>query len=49
MMRLLVFKNRVAIVSPGILPNLLTIDNILNGNSVIINTTIVSNTTKILP
>lgn len=47
--RLLIFKNRVEIISPGSLPNHLTVDNILNGNSVIRNPTIVSYATKILP
>jgi ATP-dependent DNA helicase RecG len=47
--RLLIFKDRVEIISPGSLPNHLTIDNILNGNSVIRNPTIVSYATKILP
>lgn len=47
--RLLIFKDRVEIVSPGSLPNHLTIENILNGNSVIRNPTIVSYATKILP
>jgi ATP-dependent DNA helicase RecG len=47
--RLLIFKDRVEIISPGSLPNHLTIENILNGNSVIRNPTIVSYATKILP
>lgn len=47
--RLLIFTDRVEIISPGSLPNHLTIDNILNGNSVIRNPTIVSYATKILP
>ena len=47
--RLLIFKDRVEIISPGSLPNHLTIDNIMNGNSVIRNPTIVSYATKILP
>ncbi len=47
--RLLIFKDRVEIISPGSLPNHLTIDNILNGNSVIRNPTVVSYATKILP
>jgi ATP-dependent DNA helicase RecG len=47
--RLLVFKDRVELVSPGSLPNHLTVDNVLNGNSVIRNPTIVSYATKILP
>lgn len=47
--RLLIFKDRVEIISPGSLPNHLTIENILNGNSIIRNPTIVSYATKILP
>jgi ATP-dependent DNA helicase RecG len=47
--RLFIFKDRVEIISPGSLPNHLTIENILNGNSVIRNPTIVSYATKILP
>ncbi len=47
--RLFVFKDRVELVSPGSLPNHLTVENILNGNSVIRNPTIVSYGTKILP
>lgn len=47
--RLLIFENRVEIISPGSLPNHLTVENIINGNSVIRNPTIVSYATKILP
>jgi len=47
--RLLIFKDRVEIVSPGSLPNHLTVDNILNGNSVVRNPIIVSYATKMLP
>ncbi len=47
--RLLVFKDRVEITSPGSLPNHLTVENIINGNSVIRNPTIISYGTKILP
>jgi ATP-dependent DNA helicase RecG len=47
--RLLIFNDRIEIISPGSLPNHLTIDNVLNGNSVIRNPTIVSYATKILP
>ena len=47
--RLFIFKDRVEIISPGSLPNHLTIENILNGNSVIRNPTIVSYATKTLP
>ena len=47
--RLLVFKNRVEIISPGSLPNHLTIENIKSGNSVIRNPVLTSFGTKILP
>ncbi|MDB5284585.1 MAG: ATP-dependent helicase [Bacteroidota bacterium] len=47
--RLLIFEDRVEIISPGALPNHLTVENIINGNSVIRNPTIVSFATKILP
>jgi ATP-dependent DNA helicase RecG len=47
--RLLIFKDRVEIISPGSLPNHLTVENVMNGNSVIRNPTIVSYATKILP
>ena len=47
--RLLIFEDRVEIISPGSLPNHLSVENILNGNSVIRNPTIVSYATKILP
>jgi ATP-dependent DNA helicase RecG len=47
--RLFVFKNRVEIISPGSLPNHLTIDNIKSGNSVIRNPILASFGTKILP
>ena len=47
--KLLIFNDRVEIISPGSLPNHLTIENISNGNSVIRNPTIVSYATKILP
>lgn len=47
--RLLIFKDRVEIISPGSLPNHLTIENILNGNSVMRNSLLASYGTKILP
>jgi len=47
--RLLVFKNRVEIVSPGKLPNHLSIENIKSGNSVMRNPLLASFGTKILP
>ena len=47
--RLLIFKDRVEIISPGSLPNHLTIENIKNGNSVMRNPVLTSFGTKILP
>lgn len=47
--RLFVFEDRVEIISPGRLPNNLTIDNIKNGNSNIRNDIITSFATKELP
>ena len=47
--RLFVFSDRVEIISLGSLPNHLTVEHILNGNSVIRNPIIVSHATKILP
>jgi ATP-dependent DNA helicase RecG len=47
--RVLVFTNRVEIISPGHLPNNLTIENILNGNCNFRNPVLVSYATKILP
>ena len=47
--RLLIYKDRIEIISPGSLPNHLTVENILNGNSVTRNPIIVSYATKILP
>lgn len=47
--RLLIFKDRVEIVSPGSLPNHLTVENIKNGNSVMRNPLLASYGTKILP
>lgn len=47
--RLFVFDNRVEIISPGRLPNNLTIDNIKSGNSNIRNDIITSFATKELP
>jgi len=47
--RLFVFDNRVEIISPGKLPNNLTIDNIKSGNSNIRNDIITSFATKELP
>lgn len=47
--RLLIFPDRVEIISPGSLPNHLSVTNIIHGNSVIRNPTIVSYATSILP
>ncbi len=47
--RILVFSDRVEIISPGHLPNDLTIENIKMGNSNIRNPILVSYATKILP
>ena len=47
--RILVFSNRVEIMSPGHLPNNLTIENIKMGNSNIRNPILASYATKILP
>jgi len=47
--RLFVFLDRVELISPGSLPNHLTVANIISGNSVIRNPVITSYGTKILP
>jgi ATP-dependent DNA helicase RecG len=47
--RIFVFYNRIEIISPGHLPNNLTIENIKNGNSNIRNPIIASFASKILP
>ncbi|HNX57093.1 MAG TPA: ATP-binding protein, partial [Prolixibacteraceae bacterium] len=47
--RLLIFKDRIEIISPGSLPNHLTVENIKNGNSVMRNPLLASYGTKILP
>lgn len=47
--RVLVFANRVEIISPGHLPNNLTIENIKAGNSNIRNPVLASFATKLLP
>ncbi len=47
--RILVFSDRVEIISPGHLPNNLTIENIKMGNSIIRNPILASYATKILP
>ncbi len=47
--RIFIFENRVEIISPGHLPNNLTIENITSGNSNIRNPILASFATKILP
>ncbi len=47
--RILIFQDRVEIISPGHLPNNLTIENIKRGNSNIRNPILASYATKILP
>ncbi len=47
--RVMIFDNRVELISPGALPNNLTIENIRNGVSVIRNPLIASFATKELP
>jgi predicted HTH transcriptional regulator len=47
--RLFIFKNRIEIISPGTLPNHLTVENIKNGNSVMRNALLVSFGTKTMP
>lgn len=47
--RLLVFADRVEIISPGHLPNNLTVENIKRGNSNIRNPILASFATKVLP
>jgi ATP-dependent DNA helicase RecG len=47
--RLFIFSNRVEIISPGHLPNNLTVENIKRGNSNIRNPILASYATKILP
>lgn len=47
--RIFIFKNRIEIISPGHLPNNLTIENIKSGNSNIRNPILASFATKILP
>ncbi len=47
--RIFVFKDRIEIISPGHLPNNLTIENIKSGNSNIRNPILASFATKLLP
>ncbi len=46
--KILIFDNRVEIVSPGALPNSLTIENIKMGNAVVRNNLIVSYSSKLM-
>jgi len=46
--KILIFENRVEIISPGHLPNSLTVDNVLSGNSCARNSVIVSYATRLL-
>ena len=47
--RVMLFENRIELISPGALPNNLTVENIRNGVSVVRNPLIVSFATKELP
>jgi ATP-dependent DNA helicase RecG len=47
--RLLVFDNRVEIISPGKLPNNLTVENIKSGNAAVRNNVITSVCSRIMP
>jgi ATP-dependent DNA helicase RecG len=47
--RMFIFSDRVEIISPGHLPNNLTVENIKNGNSNIRNPILASFATKVLP
>lgn len=47
--RLFLFDNRIELISPGCLPNNLTVENIRNGVSVIRNPLVTSFATKELP
>ena len=47
--RIIVFNDRIEIISPGHLPNNLNVQNILNGNSNIRNPVLASFATRILP
>jgi predicted HTH transcriptional regulator len=47
--RMMIFDHRVEIVSPGALPNSLTVQNILLGNAVVRNNLVVSYGAKLLP
>ncbi|MBO9483043.1 MULTISPECIES: RNA-binding domain-containing protein [Gammaproteobacteria] len=47
--RLLVFSDRIEIISPGVLPNNLTVENVMMGNSNIRNPILASFASKVLP
>lgn len=47
--RIFIFEDRVEIISPGHLPNNLTVENIKRGNSIIRNPILASYATRILP
>jgi len=47
--RVFIFKNRIEIISPGHLPNSLTVENIKRGNSNMRNPTLASFASKIIP
>jgi ATP-dependent DNA helicase RecG len=47
--RIFIFKNRIEIISPGCLPNNLTVENIKRGNSNIRNPILASFATRLLP
>jgi ATP-dependent DNA helicase RecG len=47
--RVLIFRDRIEIISPGHLPNNLTVENIISGNSNIRNPVLVSFASRLLP
>jgi predicted HTH transcriptional regulator len=47
--KVFVFQNRIEIISPGKLPNSLTVDNIKNGVSIVRNPVLYSNARDVLP
>ncbi|MCK5149206.1 putative DNA binding domain-containing protein [bacterium] len=47
--RIMIFDNRVEIISPGALPNSLTVDNIKAGNAVVRNNLLASYCAKVMP
>lgn len=46
--RIMIFDNRIEIVSPGVLPNSLTVDNVKMGNAVVRNNLMVSYCSKLM-